>query len=60
MPLKVGQLALAGLLDKRCKDWPLGNALAFARLALRCRKGDRQDRPALAAQVLPELARLAA
>jgi hypothetical protein len=57
--VEVGQQALAGVLDKRCKDWPLGNALAFARLALRCKEERRRRRPALAEEVLPELARLA-
>ena len=52
------QATLVGLLDRRCKTWPQGKALAFAQLALRCKEERRRKRPALESVVLRELGRL--
>ena len=57
--MEVGQSAMAGVLDRRCKGWPLGSALAFAQLGLLCKEERRRRRPALESEVLPALGRLA-
>lgn len=46
------------LLDPTVHDWPLEEAKAFARLALKCAELRRKDRPDLATVVLPQLNRL--
>lgn len=50
--------AFAEVLDPAVPDWPVEEALGFAKLALKCAELKRKDRPDLAAVVLPELNRL--
>ncbi|XP_019059645.1 PREDICTED: U-box domain-containing protein 34-like [Tarenaya hassleriana] len=50
----------AEMLDPNVPDWPLEEALAFAKLALQCSELRRKDRPDLGKVVLPELNRLRA
>ncbi|GER51288.1 protein kinase family protein [Striga asiatica] len=49
---------LAEMLDPSVPDWPAEQALALARLALRCAELRRKDRPDLGKVVVPELNRL--
>lgn len=46
------------MLDPAVPDWPVEEALNFAKLALKCTELRRKDRPDLATVVLPELERL--
>ncbi|XP_020574090.1 U-box domain-containing protein 52-like isoform X2 [Phalaenopsis equestris] len=46
------------LLDPAITDWPVEQALDFAKLALKCAELRRKDRPDLGAVVFPELNRL--
>ncbi|XP_074286906.1 U-box domain-containing protein 52-like isoform X1 [Silene latifolia] len=46
------------MLDKTVHDWPIEEALAFAKVALKCCELRKKDRPDLATVVLPELNRL--
>lgn len=46
------------ILDPSVSDWPLEEALSFAKLALRCCELRRKDRPDLGSVILPELDRL--
>ncbi|PVH38484.1 hypothetical protein PAHAL_5G269100 [Panicum hallii] len=46
------------MLDITVKDWPVEEALGFAKLALKCTEMRRRDRPDLATVILPELNRL--
>ncbi|XP_059662018.1 U-box domain-containing protein 34-like isoform X2 [Cornus florida] len=46
------------LLDPTVPDWPVEEALTFAKLALKCAELRRKDRPDLGSVVLPELNRL--
>ncbi|CAI0388098.1 unnamed protein product [Linum tenue] len=46
------------MLDPTVPDWPVEEALRFARLALQCAELRRKDRPDLGNEVLPELNRL--
>ncbi|CAI9094839.1 OLC1v1030645C1 [Oldenlandia corymbosa var. corymbosa] len=48
------------VLDQNVKDWPVEEALSFAKLALKCAELRRKDRPDLGKVVLPELERLRA
>ncbi|CAA0821487.1 Protein kinase protein with adenine nucleotide alpha hydrolases-like domain [Striga hermonthica] len=48
------------MLDTQVQDWPVEEALVFARLALKCTELRRKDRPDLGTVVLPELNRLRA
>ncbi|KAL5222456.1 hypothetical protein ABZP36_027169 [Zizania latifolia] len=48
----------AQMLDITVKDWPVEEALGFAKLALKCTELRRRDRPDLATVILPELNRL--
>uniref|UniRef100_A0A5B7B0T7 RING-type E3 ubiquitin transferase n=1 Tax=Davidia involucrata TaxID=16924 RepID=A0A5B7B0T7_DAVIN len=48
----------AVLLDPTVPDWPVEEALQFAKLALKCAELRKKDRPDLGAVVLPELNRL--
>ncbi|KAG6771496.1 hypothetical protein POTOM_022864 [Populus tomentosa] len=48
----------AEMLDPAVLDWPLEEAMSFAKLSLRCAELRRKDRPDLGAVVLPELNRL--
>ncbi|ONM40773.1 Protein kinase protein with adenine nucleotide alpha hydrolase-like domain [Zea mays] len=48
----------AQMLDITVKDWPVEEALGYAKLALKCTEMRRRDRPDLATVVLPELNRL--
>ncbi|KAL6137795.1 hypothetical protein ACLB2K_063084 [Fragaria x ananassa] len=48
------------VLDPAVKDWPVKEALSFAKLALKCAEMRRKDRPDLGKVVLPELNRLRA
>lgn len=46
------------MLDPAVPDWPVEDALKFAKLALQCAEMRRKDRPDLGKEVLPELNRL--
>ncbi|XP_057432182.1 U-box domain-containing protein 35-like isoform X3 [Lotus japonicus] len=46
------------ILDPEVTDWPVEEALSFAKLALSCAELSKKDRPNLATVVLPELNRL--
>ncbi|XP_066312043.1 U-box domain-containing protein 35-like isoform X2 [Miscanthus floridulus] len=48
----------AQMLDVTVKDWPVEEALGYAKLALKCTEMRRRDRPDLATVILPELNRL--
>ncbi|RDX86824.1 U-box domain-containing protein 35, partial [Mucuna pruriens] len=48
----------ADVLDPSLTDWPLQDALSFAKLALNCCELRKRDRPDLATVVLPQLNRL--
>ncbi|KAK4388728.1 U-box domain-containing protein 52 [Sesamum angolense] len=48
----------ADLLDPTVPDWPVEEALSFAKLALKCAELRKKDRPDLAKVILPELNRL--
>jgi hypothetical protein len=48
----------AQMLDITVKDWPVEEALGYAKLALKCTEMRRRDRPDLATVILPELNRL--
>lgn len=48
------------MLDCNVPDWPVEEALCFAKLALKCAELRRKDRPDLGKVVLPELNRLRA
>ncbi|KAI5659192.1 hypothetical protein M9H77_27985 [Catharanthus roseus] len=50
----------ATMLDPAVTDWPVEEALSFAKLALKCAELRRKDRPDLRGVVLPELNRLRA
>ncbi|KAL5057077.1 hypothetical protein RYX36_028681 [Vicia faba] len=49
---------LAAVLDPNVTDWPVEEALSFAKMALKCCEMRKKDRPALATVILPELIRL--
>ncbi|CAK8569901.1 unnamed protein product [Lathyrus sativus] len=46
------------MLDPVVTDWPVEDALVFAKLALSCAELSKKDRPDLASVVIPELSRL--
>ncbi|KAK7410157.1 hypothetical protein VNO78_00705 [Psophocarpus tetragonolobus] len=46
------------ILDPAITDWPVEEALSFAKLALSCAELSKKDRPNLATVLLPELNRL--
>lgn len=46
------------LLDPTVPDWPVEEAVSFAKLALRCTELRKKDRPDLGKEILPELNRL--
>ncbi|KAK3156360.1 hypothetical protein QOZ80_2AG0106300 [Eleusine coracana subsp. coracana] len=46
------------ILDPTVTDWPVEEALEFAKLALQCAELRKKDRPDLAKEILPELNRL--
>lgn len=46
------------LLDASVPDWPIEQALQFAKLAMQCAELRKRDRPSLSAVILPELNRL--
>lgn len=46
------------VLDPVVTDWPVEDALSFAKLALQCAELSKKDRPNLATVLLPELNRL--
>lgn len=48
----------AEMLDPTVPDWPVEEAMTFAKLALHCAELRRKDRPDLGKVVLPELERL--
>ncbi|XP_015689250.2 U-box domain-containing protein 52 isoform X2 [Oryza brachyantha] len=50
--------AFQEVLDPTVTDWPVEDAMAFARLALRCAELRKKDRPDLGKEILPELNRL--
>ncbi|XP_027191133.1 U-box domain-containing protein 51-like isoform X2 [Cicer arietinum] len=49
---------LEEVLDPNVTDWPVEEALSFAKLALNCCEMRKKDRPDLATVILPELNRL--
>lgn len=48
----------AEMLDQTVTDWPVEEALKFAKLALSCAELRKKDRPSLATVIVPELSRL--
>ncbi|THG17748.1 hypothetical protein TEA_030164 [Camellia sinensis var. sinensis] len=48
----------AELLDPTVPDWPVEEAMQFAKLALKCCELRKKDRPELGLTIMPELARL--
>ncbi|XP_023537969.1 U-box domain-containing protein 52-like [Cucurbita pepo subsp. pepo] len=50
----------AEMLDPDVKDWPVEEALKFAKLSIQCAEMRKRDRPDLGKVVLPELSRLRA
>ncbi|XP_058068614.1 U-box domain-containing protein 52-like [Magnolia sinica] len=46
------------MLDPAVTDWPVEEALVFAKLSLKCSELRRKDRPDLSSVILPELNRL--
>ncbi|XP_024990458.1 U-box domain-containing protein 35-like [Cynara cardunculus var. scolymus] len=48
----------AEMLDPTVSDWPIDEALGFAKLSIQCAELRRKDRPDLGKVVLPELCRL--
>ncbi|KAK6272866.1 hypothetical protein POUND7_009949 [Theobroma cacao] len=52
--------SFTGILDPAVLDWPVEEALIFAKLALKCSELRRKDRPDLGQVVLPEFNRLRA
>ncbi|XP_019457811.1 PREDICTED: U-box domain-containing protein 52-like isoform X2 [Lupinus angustifolius] len=50
--------SFSDMLDPVVTDWPVEEALAFAKLALKCAELSKKDRPNLALVVVPELNRL--
>lgn len=48
------------MLDPEVTDWPVEEALTFAKIALKCTELRRKDRPDLGDQILPELNRMRA
>ncbi|CAA7402953.1 unnamed protein product [Spirodela intermedia] len=48
----------AEMLDPAVPDWPMEEALGYAKLALKCAELRRKDRPDLGTVILPELNRL--
>nr|CAB3446120.1 unnamed protein product [Digitaria exilis] len=50
--------AFQEILDPTVTDWPVEEALEFAKLALRCAELRKKDRPDLGSEILPELNRL--
>ncbi|XP_062164924.1 U-box domain-containing protein 52 [Alnus glutinosa] len=50
----------AEMLDPAVSDWPVEDAMSFAKLSLQCAELRRKDRPDLGRDVLPELERLRA
>lgn len=48
----------ASILDPAVPDWPIEEALSFAKLSLKCAELRRKDRPDLGKAILPELNRL--
>ncbi|KAI3468100.1 hypothetical protein Pfo_024763 [Paulownia fortunei] len=48
----------ADLLDPTVPDWPVEEALSYAKLALKCAELRKKDRPGLGKDILPELNRL--
>ncbi|KAL9673041.1 hypothetical protein QQ045_029294 [Rhodiola kirilowii] len=46
------------MLDPTVPDWPVEDALAFAKISLRCAELRKKDRPDLATVIVPELNRL--
>ncbi|XP_011031475.1 PREDICTED: U-box domain-containing protein 35 [Populus euphratica] len=50
--------AFKEVLDPDVPDWPVEEALIYARLALQCAELRRKDRPDLGTEVLPELNKL--
>ncbi|KAL3650740.1 hypothetical protein CASFOL_007143 [Castilleja foliolosa] len=46
------------LLDPTVPDWPVEDALGFARLGLKCAELRKKDRPDLGKEIMPELYRL--
>uniref|UniRef100_A0A7N0VCN1 RING-type E3 ubiquitin transferase n=1 Tax=Kalanchoe fedtschenkoi TaxID=63787 RepID=A0A7N0VCN1_KALFE len=49
---------LEEILDSSVTDWPAEEALAFAKLALKCTELRKKDRPDLSQDIVPELNRL--
>ncbi|OMO86497.1 hypothetical protein COLO4_21096 [Corchorus olitorius] len=49
---------LSDMLDPAVPDWPVEEALSFAKLSLKCAELRKRDRPDLATVIVPELNRL--
>ncbi|PON47086.1 Phosphorylase kinase, gamma catalytic subunit [Parasponia andersonii] len=54
----IEQGTFSEVLDPAVTDWPVEEALSFAKLALQCCEMRKRDRPDLGSVVLPELIRL--
>lgn len=54
----IAEGTFADLLDPTVPDWPVEEALSFAKIALQCVEIKQKDRPDLSSVVLPELNRL--
>ncbi|KAH6761330.1 kinase with adenine nucleotide alpha hydrolases-like domain-containing protein [Perilla frutescens var. hirtella] len=54
----IDQGTFADLLDPTVPDWPVEEALGFAKLALKCTELRKKDRPDLGKEILPNLNRL--
>ncbi|KAK2966174.1 hypothetical protein RJ640_008740, partial [Escallonia rubra] len=52
--------SFAEILDQTVPDWPVEEALSFAKMVLKCAVLRRKDRPDLGKAVMPELERLRA
>lgn len=54
----IEQETFSEMLDPTVTDWPIEEALSFAKLALKCCEMRKRDRPDLGSVLLPELDRL--
>ncbi|KAJ9553726.1 hypothetical protein OSB04_017771 [Centaurea solstitialis] len=54
----INKETFAEMLDPTVTDWPVDEALGFAKLSIQCAELRRKDRPDLGKVVLPELCRL--
>ncbi|KAI3517166.1 hypothetical protein L1887_16376 [Cichorium endivia] len=54
----IGKGTFGEMLDPTVTDWPIEEALGFAKLSIQCAELRRKDRPDLGKELLPELNRL--